>query len=275
MDDAVAACLAADRSVPVECDSVSPGRPLMMEPTEPPTDMIHQPADHEVAGDVCAAHPSDAAPRTWMVRPTPQETDAAAPAPPLPALVEALLFAADTPLSLARLSEIAQASQNEVRLAIAELNDRYVANGSSIRVEGIARGYQLLTLPAFQPWLAQLDKQRAQTRISAAALEVLSIIAYKQPILRADIEAIRGVGCGDALSRLRDAGLVKSVGRAEIVGRPLLYGTTRKFLETFGLHDLEALPPLDALPLRRSLGGEAASDEPREIDALRRVAAGA
>ncbi|MGE0482188.1 MAG: SMC-Scp complex subunit ScpB [Phycisphaerae bacterium] len=275
MDDAVAACQAADRFLPVECDSDSAGRPPMMNPTEPHTEMNRQPADDDAAGDERAVHADDAAPRTLLVRPTSAKHDAAAPGPQLPTLVEALLFAADTPLSLARLSEIAQASHNEVRLAIAELNDRYVSNGSSFRVEGIARGYQLLTLPAFQPWLVQLDKQRVQTRISAAALEVLSIIAYKQPIVRADIEAIRGVACGDALSRLRDAGLIKSVGRAEIVGRPLLYGTTRKFLETFGLHDLEALPPLDSLPLRRSLGGEPASEAPRETEAPRRVAAGA
>lgn len=174
-------------------------------------------------------------------------------AEPTPAqIVEALLFSADTPLSAARLAELSEiGAVREVRRCIDELNERYEAAGLSFRIVEIARGYQMLTLAPFQPWLARLNKHRAQTRLSPAALETLSIIAYKQPVIRADIEAIRGVACGDVLNRLREMGLIRIVGRAEIVGRPLLYGTARKFLDVFGLADLNDLPPLETLALRR------------------------
>lgn len=168
-------------------------------------------------------------------------------------IIEALLFASDTPLSANRIAELLGAgSATDVRRQIDALNEKYAAVGLSFRIEPIARGYQMMTTPAFKPWLAKLDKQRSQTRLSEAALEVLSIIAYKQPIIRADIEAIRGVACGDLLHRLKDMGLIRIVGRAEIVGRPILYGTTRKFLDVFGLSDLEDLPPMEALALRRA-----------------------
>lgn len=172
--------------------------------------------------------------------------------PNLARVIEALLFSSDTPLSAGRLAELAgMGSSTQVRLQIEELNEKYAAAGLSFRIEEISRGYQMLTLPEYGPWLAELNKHQAQTRLSAAALETLSIIAYKQPVIRADIEAIRGVGSGEILNRLREMGLVKIFGRAEIVGRPLLYGTTRKFLDVFGLADLDDLPPMETLMLRR------------------------
>jgi segregation and condensation protein B len=179
--------------------------------------------------------------------------------PPSPAgeptpehIVEALLFASDAPLSAGRLAELSGlGSAREIERHIDALNEKYAAAGLSFRIEPIARGYQMLTLPAFQPWLVKLDKHRGQTRLSAAALEALSIVAYKQPVIRADVEAIRGVACGEVLNRLREMGLVKIVGRAEIVGRPILYGTTKKFLDTFGLADLNDLPQMESLTFRR------------------------
>ncbi len=176
---------------------------------------------------------------------------AAAPEPAPARIVEACLFSADTPLSAARLGEVAGLSAKQLRLIIAELNDQYAAAGLSFRIEEIARGYQMMTQPGFQPWLAKLNKQQAQTRLSPAALETLSIVAYKQPVIRADIEAIRGVSTGEVLNRLREMGLVKVVGRAEIVGRPLMYGTAKKFLDVFGLADLTDLPPMESLALRK------------------------
>jgi segregation and condensation protein B len=174
--------------------------------------------------------------------------DAAQPAQ----IIEALLFSADTPLSAARLGELAGVgSITQVRLLICDLNDKYKAAGLSFRIEEIARGYQMLTLPTFQPWVARLNKAQAQTRLSAAALETLSIVAYKQPVIRAEIEAIRGVAGSEVLNRLREMGLVKIVGRADMVGRPLLYGTTRKFLDVLGLADLDDLPPIESLALRQ------------------------
>ena len=118
----------------------------------------------------------------------------------------------------------------------------------------------MLTRPEFNPWLAKLHKARADSRLSAAALETLAVIAYRQPVLRADIEAIRGVAAGDMLVRLREANLVRIVGRAEEIGRPLLYGTTSRFLEVFGLKSLKDLPKLDP-------------DRPDEVPRLRVVTA--
>ncbi len=206
------------------------------------------------AGDVCVAaslnepftsdQPNESACQS--------EINAAPRVGPAPEqLIEALLFASDGPLTLSRLAELAGiSSTRDVRLLIADLNAKYLAAKLSFRIEEIARGYRLMTLPEYEPWLARLRQSNAQTRLSPAALETLSIIAYKQPVIRADIEAIRGVGCGEVINRLREMGLVRIVGRAEIVGRPILYGTTRKFLDVFGLADLDDLPPLDALPLR-------------------------
>lgn len=121
----------------------------------------------------------------------------------------------------------------------------------------------MLTLATYRQWLARLEKHRNQTRLTDAALETLSIVAYKQPVIRADVEAIRGVACGEVLNRLREMGLVKIIGRAEIVGRPMLYGTTRKFLDIFGLADLDDLPPMETLSLKRpeKAAREDASDE--------------
>lgn len=190
-------------------------------------------------------------------------------------IIEALLFASDTPLSANRIAELLGAgSAADVRRHIDVLNEKYAALGLSFRIEPIARGYQMMTTPAFKPWLAKLDKQRSQTRLSEAALEVLSIVAYKQPIIRADIEAIRGVACGDMLHRLKDMGLIRIVGRAEIVGRPILYGTTKKFLDVFGLADLEDLPPMEALALRRSQA-PALATPPAEPPAATAAVAGA
>lgn len=168
-------------------------------------------------------------------------------------VIEALLFSSDSPLNPGRLSEMSGVgSVKTVRQLIASLNEKYEAAGLSFRIEEIAKGYQLLTLPAFEPWLSRLNKHQAQSRLTGVALETLSIIAYKQPVIRADIEAIRGVGCGEVLNRLREMGLIKIIGRAEIVGRPMLYGTTKKFLDTFGLSDLDDLPPMESLTLRRT-----------------------
>ncbi len=190
--------------------------------------------------------------------------DGDSPSPVQPEqVIEALLFATDAPLSAGRLAELAGTeTARDVREHIATLNEKYAAAGLAFRIEEIARGFQMLTLPAYRPWLAKLEKHRGQTRLTGAALETLSIIAYKQPVIRADIEAIRGVASGEVLNRLREMGLIKIMGRAEIVGRPILYGTTRKFLEIFGLSDLDDLPPMESLMIRRPAKPEPQSVEP-------------
>ncbi len=162
-------------------------------------------------------------------------------------VVESLLLATDDPLPATKIAQLlGTGDAADVKAHIEHLNERYAQTGASFRIEAIAKGYQMLTLPAYTTWIQKLHKARDDSRLSPAALETLAIVAYKQPILRADVEAIRGVAVGDMLVRLRDMGLVRIVGRAEEVGRPLLYGTTTKFLDVFGLASLKDLPKVDA-----------------------------
>jgi segregation and condensation protein B len=134
-----------------------------------------------------------------------------------------------------------------VRAAIATLNERYEQMGCAFRIDEIGGGFQMLTQSQYHDVLERLTKARSDSKLSQAALETLAIIAYRQPILRADVEAIRGVASGEVLRGLLEKGLVKIVGRAEVIGRPMLYGTTRKFLEVFGLGALEDLPRVEEL----------------------------
>ena len=162
-------------------------------------------------------------------------------------VVEAILLAADAPVSAAKIASILGiGTAKDVREHIEELNRQYDAWSLSFRIERIAAGYQLRTLPAFHNWLTKLQKVRQETKISAAAMETLAIVAYKQPCTRAEVESIRGVAAGDLLNRLREMNLVKIVGRADDLGRPMLYGTTKRFLETFGLPALSDLPQVEA-----------------------------
>src|SRR5688572_20929760 len=160
--------------------------------------------------------------------------------------LEALLFSTHHPLTAGRLAELLELeSTKPVRRAIRELNEQYITTDRSFRVEQVAGGYQLLTLPDFGEILKRLHQKEVDAKLSKAAMETLAIIAYKQPILRADIEAIRGVACGETIRSLMEKHLVKIAGRAEIPGRPILYGTTKRFLELFGLNSLKDLPQGD------------------------------
>jgi len=167
--------------------------------------------------------------------------------PTVESVVEAVLFASDEPLTEARLANIIETSAKQVRQHIKNLNDKYRANNSAFRIEQIAGGCQMLTLSPYNHWLKKLLRARSDNKLSPAALETLAIIAYKQPVIRADIEAIRGVAVGEVIRSLCYKGLVKIVGRAEILGRPMLYGTTKKFLEVFGLNTLKDLPKVQEL----------------------------
>ncbi len=161
-------------------------------------------------------------------------------------VVEAVLFSTDVPLPAPKIAQLlGTGDANDVKRHIKVLNDRYEQSGAAFRIESIAKGFQMLTLPAYNHWISQLHKARAESRLSPAALETLAIVAYRQPVLRATIEAIRGVAVGDMLVRLREMNLIRIVGRAEEIGRPLLYGTTPKFLEVFGLGSLKDLPTVD------------------------------
>ena len=167
--------------------------------------------------------------------------------PTVESVVEAVLFASDESLSPARLADIVGTSVKQIRQHVKVLNDKYQANNNAFRIEQIAGGYQMLTLSAYNLWLKRLLRVRGDTKLSPAALETLAIIAYKQPVMRADIEAIRGVQVGEIIRNLMYKGLAKIVGRAQVLGRPMLYGTTRKFLEVFGLNSLKDLPKIEEL----------------------------
>ncbi len=162
-------------------------------------------------------------------------------------VVEAVLFASDESLTEARLADIVGVPARQIRQHIKNLNEKYQANNSAFRIEKIAGGFQMLTLSSYNCWLEKLVRARDDSRLSAAAMETLAIIAYKQPVIRADIEAIRGVAAGELIRSLIYKGLVKIVGRAEVLGRPMLYGTTKKFLQTFGLDSLKDLPKVEEL----------------------------
>jgi len=162
-------------------------------------------------------------------------------------VIEAVLFASDESLTAARLCSIVGTETKQIREKIELLNEKYKAGSHAFRIEKIAGGYQMLTLGPYNHWLRKLLRARSDTKLSAAALETLAIIAYKQPIIRADVEAIRGVAAGEMIRNLMYKGLAKIVGRAEVLGRPMLYGTTKKFLEVFGLNTLKDLPKIEEL----------------------------
>jgi segregation and condensation protein B len=159
------------------------------------------------------------------------------------AILEALLFGTQHPLTAGKLAEFLDLdSTKAIRRAVKNLNEQYEQTGRAFRIEQVAGGYQLLTLPEYGDYLKKMHQREADAKLTKAALETLAIIAYKQPILRADVEAIRGVACGETIRSLMEKHLVKIVGRAEVPGRPILYGTTKRFLELFGLNSLKDLP---------------------------------
>jgi segregation and condensation protein B len=165
----------------------------------------------------------------------------------LPAVLESLLFAAGAPVPLARLVDALDGpGRAEVLRALEELSAQYDADGRGIRLVHVAGGYQLRTPAEHGPFVRRLLRERPP-RLSRPMLETLAIVAYRQPCTRLEIEAIRGVDADAVLATLTDRRLVRIVGRKETPGRPLLYGTTREFLEVFTLPDLNALPTLREL----------------------------
>lgn len=163
-------------------------------------------------------------------------------------IVEALLFASEEPITLRKLTDIIEdVGSAQIQETISQLKNDYTIQGRSFQIEEIAGGYQLFTRPEYYEWIAKLRKKSGETKLSQAALETLAIIAYKQPILRANLESIRGVQSGQIIRLLMEKDLVRVVGRDESLGHPLLYGTTKKFLEYFGLKDIKDLPKIEEL----------------------------
>ena len=164
------------------------------------------------------------------------------------ARLEAILFLANEPLSTRKLAKLAKlADGTQARTLLKELKKRLDGRSSAFQVVEVANGVQLLTRPQLADWLRRLEGSSGEMRLSAPALESLSVVAYRQPIPRAEIEAIRGVQCGEVLKVLMERDLLRIVGRSEELGRPFLYGTTKNFLQVFGLRRLEELPPIDQI----------------------------
>jgi segregation and condensation protein B len=182
------------------------------------------------------------------------------------AMVEAALVAADEPLTAKRLALAAGLSDAaEARRLAARLRAFLEADGTAFQVEEVAGGYQLLTRAEYHPWLARLRRSSPELRLTPAARETLAIVAYRQPIARADVEGVRGVQCGDVLGQLMEKGLVRIAGRDESLGRPMLYGTTRKFLQLYGLKSLRDLPRAEGLPMpgaKKKPPAEESEEEP-------------
>src|SRR5689334_23956318 len=178
-----------------------------------------------------------------------------------PAL-EALLFSSDQPLSLSLLAESLDAPPDEVAEGLHRLGESYAAREAGVELREIAGGWLLVTTPAQSEWVARLLRGKKRMRLSRAALETMAIIAYKQPVTKSEVEAIRGVDSSAVLATLLERALVTIRGRSKVVGRPLLYGTTAEFLDYFGLNDLSELPRPEEL---RAL---VAAREPEQLDMM-------
>ncbi|HTL71479.1 MAG TPA: SMC-Scp complex subunit ScpB [Candidatus Eisenbacteria bacterium] len=161
--------------------------------------------------------------------------------------IEALLFASERPLQIEEIREAFEEalSAEDVKKSLAELRAEYEAQGRGFRLFEIAGGYQLVTDPRFEGYLKKFYAARMKKKLSQATLETLSIVAYRQPVTRADIEFIRGVNVDGAVKTLLEKGLIKIAGKKEVPGRPLLYATTPAFLEHFGLNSVKDLPALN------------------------------
>lgn len=159
-------------------------------------------------------------------------------------IIEALLFVSGDPISIERLRDVVGGNKPQLESALQSLKKEYAESNRGIQVIEIAGGYQLSTRIEMAPWIKEMEKVKAASRLSKPGLETLAIIAYKQPATRAEIETIRGVDAAGVLKTLMERKLVKIVGRKEVAGRPMMYGTTREFLQYFGLSDLTGLPTL-------------------------------
>jgi segregation and condensation protein B len=165
-------------------------------------------------------------------------------------IVEAVLFAVQEPISARKLSDIVgDTDAKEIQEVIRQLREEYDTHDRVFQIEEIANGFQLLSRPEYHEWISKIRKKSSENKLSQQALETLAIIAYKQPIIRADIEAIRGVQSGQMIRTLVERCLVKITGRDEVLGRPLLYGTTTKFLDHFGLKSTKDLPKVEDMEM--------------------------
>jgi len=170
------------------------------------------------------------------------------------AVVECLLFATTDPLSLKQIREIVSPiNMTELRLLLVELQNEYDSRGSGLQIVEVAGGYQMATRPRYADWLEAICRRKHKTGFSVAMLETLAIIAYRQPIVRAEVDAIRGVDSSGVIHALQELDLIEAVGQKQVPGRPYLYGTTKTFLKHFGLRSLSELPSIESLRERFGL----------------------
>jgi segregation and condensation protein B len=162
-------------------------------------------------------------------------------------IIEALLFVSGKPVEYKVLKNVLEISMKEIRDAIEDLNKEYEGRGSGLLVTEIAEGFQLITKPEYSFWLKKMYGNKKLLRLPPTSLETLAIIAYKQPVTKAEIENIRGVNSDGVVKNLLEKKMVCITGRKEVIGRPLLYGTTKDFLEYFGLRTLSDLPDIEEL----------------------------
>lgn len=163
-------------------------------------------------------------------------------------IIETLLFITDEPLTLSRIAKICDINdEKKVEEIIEEIKHNYDLQNRALTIVKVAGGWQMTTRPEYSLWVRKLYSTRLTTRLSNAALEVLGIVAYRQPVTKAEIEAIRGVDSSGPIDTLLERRLITSIGRKEVVGRPIMYGTTDEFLKHFGLNSLDDLPKLDTI----------------------------
>lgn len=180
-------------------------------------------------------------------------------------VIESLLFVAETPLTIDRINNIIpEAERQDIKFALAALGEEYELRGGSFFLSEVAHGYQLRTRSDFGEWIKRM-KQPNPLKLTKAALETLSIVAYKQPVMRSDIEHIRGVDSGGVVRMLLEKKLIKVLGRKEIPGRPLIYSTTKYFLEVFDLKDLKDLPTPEEI---EEMGRQSQETEAASTDAV-------
>ncbi len=162
-------------------------------------------------------------------------------------ILEALLFLSGEPITLSAIKDVVNIPEAEIKRLMDELTMQYRERNGGVFIAEIANGYQMVTNPRYSDWVVKFRSTQFSTRLSMPALETLSMIAYKQPIIKAEIEQLRGVNSDSAIKTLTEKRLIKVIGRKEAPGRPFLYGTTREFLQYFGLKDLTELPTLKDL----------------------------
>lgn len=202
-----------------------------LESTEP---TLNEPSMTEAVADAAPAAEGDESARLQAL----EERE-------LKAILESLLFVSADPIPLERFMVVlGTVSKSELRQALQSLREDFDREGRGLQMVELAGGYQIVTRAEHAPWIKRLAKAKASPKLSRSAMESLAIIAYKQPIVRAEIEQIRGVEVSTVLRTLLERKLIRMVGRKDVPGRPIMYGTTKLFLQQFGLSDLSQLPPL-------------------------------